>query len=65
MYFPEFQLWLSGQTQYCLCEDAGLIPGLTQWVKDQCCYKPVAQVADASQVQCCHPVVQAMAAAVI
>ena len=31
----EFPLWLSGlKTRYCLCEDADLIPGLTQWVKD-------------------------------
>ena len=22
------------RTRHCLCEDAGLIPGLTQWVKD-------------------------------
>ena len=29
-------LWLSRlRTQCCLCEDADLIPGLTQWVKDQ------------------------------
>ena len=27
----DFLLWLSGlRTQCCLCEDAGLIPGLTQ-----------------------------------
>ena len=31
----EFPLWLSGlRTQLTLPEDAGLIPGLTQWVKD-------------------------------
>ena len=31
----EFPLWLHGlRTKCCLCEDAGLIPGLTQWVKD-------------------------------
>ena len=32
----EFLSWLKGlRTQCCLCEDAGLIPGLAQWVKDQ------------------------------
>ena len=31
----EFPLWLSRlRTQCSLCEDAGLILGLTQWVKD-------------------------------
>ena len=28
-------LWLSGlRTRCCLCEEAGLSPGLTQWVRD-------------------------------
>ena len=31
----EFSLWLSGlRTQRCLCEDAGSIFALAQWVKD-------------------------------
>ena len=31
----EFLLWLSGlRTQHSVHEDTGLIPGLTQWVKD-------------------------------
>ena len=34
----EFPLWLSGLSTWCyLCEDVGLIPGLAQWVKIQCC----------------------------
>ena len=31
----EFLLWHGGlRTQHNLCEDVGLIPGLTPWVKD-------------------------------
>ena len=31
----DFPLWISGlRTWRCLPEDMGLIPGLTQWVKD-------------------------------
>ena len=33
--FSEFPLWLIGlRTQHSVCEDAGLIPGLTEWVKE-------------------------------
>ena len=39
----EFPLWLSVlRTQHCLCEGAGLTPGLAQQVK----------VTDAAQIQC-------------
>ena len=31
----EFPLWLSGlRTWHGVCKDAGLVPSLTQWVKD-------------------------------
>ena len=34
-WFLEFPLGLSGlRTQHSVCEDAGLIPGLSQWDKD-------------------------------
>ena len=33
--YREFPLWLNGlRTRHCVCKNAGLIPGLTQWVKD-------------------------------
>ena len=33
--FREFPVWLSGlRTQHCLHENAGSIPGLTEWVND-------------------------------
>ena len=47
----EFPLWLS-RTQCCLCEDAGLIPGLAQWVQDP--VQTAALIADAAQIQHCH-----------
>ena len=48
-------LWLSGlRTWYCLCEDAGLIHGLTQWVKDLALLPAAAYIADVAQIRCCH-----------
>ena len=34
-------------------EDVGLIPGLTQWVKDPVLLQAVVQVADVARIWCC------------
>ena len=53
-WIMEFLLWLSElRTWRCLCEDVGLIPSLTQWVKDLVLMHELVQVADVAQIQCC------------
>ena len=43
----ELPLELSGlRIQHCLSEDAGLIPGLALWVKDQVLPQAAAQITD-------------------
>ena len=50
----EFPLWLSGlRTQHSLHENAGLIPGLTQWVKNPALPQAVAWVTDVAWIWWC------------
>ena len=54
MIFQEFPLWLSGlKTQHCLCDNAGLIPGFTQWVKDPTLPQAVVSVTEVARIWCC------------
>ena len=57
----EFPLQLSRlRTQHSVYEDVGLIPGLTQWIKDPALPQAAAQVADIDQI---HSIVVAVAQA--
>ena len=47
-----FPLWLSELRTRRLFEDAGLIPGLTQWVEDLMLQQAAAYITDAAQIQC-------------
>ena len=50
----EFPLWLSRlRTRPSVSEDAGSIPGLTQWVKELLLLQDVVQVTDAARILCC------------
>ena len=47
-------MWLSRlRTQHNVCEDAGSIPGLAQWLKDLIVPQATVLVADAAQIQGC------------
>ena len=36
-----------------LSEDEGLIPGLSQWIKDLVLQQASVQITDAARIQCC------------
>ena len=47
-------MWLSRLGTPCNLEDASLIPGLGQWVKDPAFQQAEAQLADMAPIQCCR-----------
>ena len=48
-------MWISElRTQNSVREDADLIPGLAQWVRDPALLQATSQVIDAAQIQSCH-----------
>ena len=52
-FYREFPLWLSGlRTQGSVYENAGLIPGPAQWVKDLALLQAAAQVTDVARIPC-------------
>ena len=59
----EFASWLSGKrTRLVFHEDMGLIPCLTQGVKDPALPRAVVQVTDVYQIPCCWEVWHRLAA---
>ena len=59
-------MWLSGlRTQRSVCEDAGSIPGLTQWFKDWVLQQTEAWVTNAALISIAVAVVRPETAALI